>query len=220
MKFCELMKASQPEWVFVDDEAFGEGWETWKFEAALSANARARAMPGEKPRDLAWRMAATQLTDYTSCLAKVAPNTNVHWYGYGATCPFPLKMFADAGINMGPSEYGQPHYLGSFADGLRQVKQRQWPIMARGRPRHLLPWLTACTYGQMTAVQAWEEALHSFGSGATVSVLLATGAQLRLNTWLYLVTLVHIACSVSVSLSLPPPPPPRPTLSSFSKVWC
>ena len=67
---------------------------------------------------------------------------------------------------MGPSEYGQPHYLSSFADGLRQVKQWQTP-MAGGKPRHLLPWLTACTYGTMDAVQTWEEALHSFGSGAT-----------------------------------------------------
>ena len=60
LQFCELMKASQPEWVFIDEEAFGEGWETWKFEVELSANAQARAMPGEKPLDLAWRMAASE----------------------------------------------------------------------------------------------------------------------------------------------------------------
>lgn len=39
--------------------------------------------------------------------------------------------------------------------------------MADGKPRHLLPWLTACTYGQMDAVLTWEGALHTFGGGAT-----------------------------------------------------
>ena len=39
--------------------------------------------------------------------------------------------------------------------------------MPNGKPRHFLPWLTACTYGQMDAVQTWEGALHSFGGGAT-----------------------------------------------------
>jgi hypothetical protein len=172
--FCLLMKATQPDWVYIDDEAFGEGWNSWKLEAALSANAQARAMPGEKPLDLAWRMAAETMTDFTGCLATVAPKTSVHWYGYGPECPFPDGIFANAGISMGPSEYGQPHYLTNFADSLRQVKQQQVPMRGAGgskpnadEPRHLLPWLTACTYGQMDAVQVWEEALHSFGSGAT-----------------------------------------------------
>ena len=79
LQFCELMKASKPDWVFVDDEAFGEGWNTWKFEAGLSANAKARAMPREKPLDLAWRMASEMMKEYTGCLAQVAPATNVHW---------------------------------------------------------------------------------------------------------------------------------------------
>ena len=174
LMFCKIMEATQPDWVYIDDEAWGEGWNTWKFEAALSANAKARAMPGEKPIDLAWRMAAETMTDFTGCLATVAPKTNVHWYGYGPECPFPDGIFADAGISMGPSEYGQPHYLTSFADSLRLTKLQQVPMRGPGggkprpgEPRHLLPWLTACTYGQMDAVQAWEEALHSFGSGAT-----------------------------------------------------
>jgi hypothetical protein len=166
LHFCELLKSTKPDWVYVDDEAFGEGWETWKFEASLSANAQSRAMPGEKPLDLAWRMAAEMMADFTHCLDTESPMTNVHWYGYGPECPFPDRIFADAGISMGPSEYGQPHYLAQFVDSLRQVKQQQAP-MRNGRPRHLLPWLTACTYGQMDAVQAWEEALHAFGAGAT-----------------------------------------------------
>ena len=145
LHFCELLKATQPDWVYLDDEAFGEGWETWKFEASLSENAKMRAMPDEKPLDLAWRMAAEMMANFTKCLATESPNTSVHWYGYGPECPFPDRIFADAGISMGPSEYGQPHYLAQFADSLRQVKQQQAP-MRDGQPRHLLPWLTGCTY--------------------------------------------------------------------------
>ena len=166
LMFCEMMKATQPDWVYIDDEAFGEGWDTWKFEAVHSANAQARALPGETSFDLAWRMGSEMLFEFTSCLKTASPKTRVHWYGYGPECPFPDRMFAEAMISMGPSEYGQPHYLSSFADGLREVKQQQWP-MAGGKPHMLLPWLTSCTYGVMDAVQAWEEALHAFGSGAT-----------------------------------------------------
>ena len=48
LHFCELMKTTKPDWVFVDDEAFGEGWNTWKFDAVHSANAKARAVPGAR----------------------------------------------------------------------------------------------------------------------------------------------------------------------------
>ena len=147
------MKTTKPDRVYVDDEAYGEGWNTWKFEVAHSANAQARAMPGEAPRDLAWRMAAETMTAFTSCLASVSPKTKTHWYGYGPECPFPDKIFADAGISMGPSEYGQPHYLTDFVESLRMVKLQQAPMRGpgggrprpNGDPRHLLPWLTACT---------------------------------------------------------------------------
>ena len=37
-------------------QAYGEGWGAWRTNAALSGNAKARAMPGEQPRDLAWRL--------------------------------------------------------------------------------------------------------------------------------------------------------------------
>ena len=96
LHFCEIMRATKPDWVYLDDEAFGEGWNAWKFVAGQSANARARAMPGEKDSDLAWRMAAETISNFTSCLATVSPKTNVHWYGYGPDCPFPDKIFADA----------------------------------------------------------------------------------------------------------------------------
>lgn len=166
LEFCAVMNATQPDWIYIDDEAFGEGWGTWWTQAALSDNAMARAVPGETTLNLAWRMAAEMMASFTQCLASVSPKTNVHWYGYGVDAPFPDGIFAQASISMGPSVYGQAHYLQSFADGLRSIKQHQSP-MPGGKLRHLLPWETACTYGQMTAVQAWEETLHAFGSGAT-----------------------------------------------------
>jgi hypothetical protein len=46
------------------------------------------------------------------------------------------------------------------------MKQRQAP-MRNGKLRHFLPWLTACTYGQLDATGTWEGALHSYGGGAT-----------------------------------------------------
>lgn len=55
-----------------------------------------------------------------------------------------------SGVSEQPSEYGPQHYLASFAAHVRNSKLRQSP-MSGGRPRHLLPWLTACTYGQMNA---------------------------------------------------------------------
>ena len=160
--FCTMMSLTRPDWAFMDDEAFGEGWGTWRTEVAQSGNAAARAMPGEQQEDLAWRMVAELLQAWTQCLADVSPKTTVAWYGN----PFPDELFSDAGISMQPSEYGPQHYLKTFSSRLRAAKQRQSP-MAGGRPRHMLPWLTACTYGQMDAVAVLESTLHSYGAGAT-----------------------------------------------------
>lgn len=42
--FCALMAMAQPDWVFTDDEGFGEGWVPWLATVASSHNAaRARA---------------------------------------------------------------------------------------------------------------------------------------------------------------------------------
>ena len=58
------------------------------------------------------------------------------------------------------------HYLQALVDYTRALKQQQAP-MKGCKPRHLLPWLTGCTYGQLDAVGTFEGALHSFGAGAT-----------------------------------------------------
>jgi hypothetical protein len=161
-QFCELVKATALDWVFMDDEAFGEGFGTWRYEASLSANAAARAVPGEKPLDLAWRMAAEMMATWTACVAASSPKATVAWYGGG----FPDPVYSAAGISAQPSEYGPMHYLSSYASSVRSAKQHQGK-MAQGKPRHLLPWLTSGTYGQMDALLTWEGALHTFGGGAT-----------------------------------------------------
>jgi hypothetical protein len=161
-QFCELAKATASDWVFMDDEAFGEGFGTWRYEVALSANAAARAVPHEKPTDLAWRMAAEMMAAWTACVAASSPKTTVAWYGGG----FPDPVYSAAGISAQPSEYGPMHYLSSFASSVRSAKQHQGK-MGQGKPRHLLPWLTSGTYGQMSALLTWEGALHAFGGGAT-----------------------------------------------------
>jgi len=113
---------------------------TWRYEVMLSANAAARAVPGEKPFDLAWRMAAEMMAAWTTCVAASSPKTTVGWYGGG----FPDPIYSSAGISAQPSEYGPMHYLSSYADSVRSAKQHQGK-MAQGKPRHLLPWLTSGT---------------------------------------------------------------------------
>ena len=157
--FCAITAVTEPDWAFMDDEAYGDGWESWRVQVSESANAQARAKAGESTDDLAWRMVLETMKAWTACLK---PKTTVGWYG----SPFPDGVFSGAGISMQPSVYGAEHYLKSYAGGLRNSKLRQSP-MAGGKPRHLLPWLTACTYGQMTATSVLDGALHSFGAGAT-----------------------------------------------------
>jgi hypothetical protein len=117
-------------------------------------------MPKESPLDLAWRMVAETMTYWMACVDQT--QTTVAWYGN----PFPDRIFAQAGISMTPSSYGPIHYPQALVEYTRGMKQRQAP-MPNSKPRHFLPWLTACTYGQMNAVQTWEGLLHSFGAGAT-----------------------------------------------------
>ena len=160
--FCALMATTQPDWVFLDDESFGEGWVPWANTVTSSANAVARRLPGESRTNLAWRMAVELLSGFTGCLATVSPSTNVGWYAD----PFPDQIFASAGISMQPSLYSTIRDLQDHVHTVRHARQSQG-AMASGKTRHLLPWLTAGTYGQMTAVATWEGVLHTFGGGAT-----------------------------------------------------
>lgn len=131
-------------------------------DQARSKNAQARRLPGESQLNLAWRMALEMMQSWTACLPSQSPNTTVAWYNSA----FPDQIFASAGIVMQPSMYGAVHYLESYPASVRGYKLQQG-TMSDGKTQHLLPWLTACTYGQMDAVLAWESALHSYGGGAT-----------------------------------------------------
>ena len=53
-QFCETVRLSAPDWIFLDDEAYGEGWPVWRAEVAQSANAQARRLPGEADAQLAF----------------------------------------------------------------------------------------------------------------------------------------------------------------------
>eukprot|EP00039_Didymoeca_costata_P020902 m.342807 g.342807 ORF g.342807 m.342807 type:complete len:866 (+) comp21856_c0_seq1:104-2701(+) len=162
MQFCLYAKTTQADWIYIDDEVYGAGWDTWRFLVTQSANAAARRLPTESDENLAYRMVNEVFQSWTECLSTVSPKTNIGWYG----TPFPDALMAQNGISMQPSEYGPQHYLPALSYSLRMAKLRQAPMSA-GKTRHLVPWLTACTYGQMTAAETLSSTLHSFGSGAT-----------------------------------------------------
>jgi hypothetical protein len=106
-------------------------------------------------------------TRWTHCLLD-ADKTNIGWYG----TPFPDFMLSNHGVNTQPSTYGPIHYLADYPSWLRNFRERQSAVTttssgASSKPRQLIPWLTACTYGQMDARLTLDGALHSFGSGTT-----------------------------------------------------
>merc|ERR1719174_1822963 len=105
---------------------------------------------------------------WTHCMPEAQVNmTNIGWYG----TPFPDFMSSRHGVSMQPSTYGPIHYLHTYPDWLGEFRDRQenHVVTAAGKqkPRQLIPWLTACTYGQMDARATLDGALHSFGRGAT-----------------------------------------------------
>ena len=61
---------------------------------------------------------------------------------------------------------GPQHYLKTYPQRIRELKQQQH-TMAGGKVRHFLPWVTACTYGQISAVDVFDSMLHTYGGGAT-----------------------------------------------------
>ena len=168
-RFCAEAKITQPDWIFMDDEQLGQGWESWMHNAAVSANAAERALPGESRIELAWRMASEMFSNWTSCLQSVAPNTRVGWFGR----EFPYGIFTDSGITPQLAGYDVQHYLRVFPREVRYQRLSQFATakprsdLGLSKPRHILPWLTSCTWGQMTAVDVLESTLHSFGGGAT-----------------------------------------------------
>ena len=167
-EFCHTLNLSAPDWIFLDDESYGTGWDTWRVHVVLSNNAQRRRLPGETQEQLAARMVEEVFATWTHCIPEALVNTtNIGWYG----TPFPDILLSRHGVSMQPSTYGPIHYLHSYPEWLASFRNRQEDhvISAEGalKPRQLIPWLTACTYGQMDAKATLDGALHSFGRGAT-----------------------------------------------------
>ena len=161
--FCDVMTQTNPEMIFVDDEGFG-GWSSWRLHVAASANAANKRFPGESDDELAWRMTDEMLRSWSSCLDAPEFESSppaIVFYGDG---PAPDDIMARNGFTGSPSPYGPIHHLSMYPRWLRIQKQQ---MHKDGVGRQFLPWLTAGTYGSMTAAATLDGALHSFGVGAT-----------------------------------------------------
>lgn len=156
-QYCDAAALTRADVIFADDEGWGEGWPAWRGNVGASRNAEARRLPNESDLDLAWRMVREMLRGWTDCLATASPGTFIAFYG----TPFPAQLFADAGMSAQPSSYGPLHYAADYPRWLAAWTRRA------PRGQQLLPWLTACTYGQMSAADVFTGALQSFASGAT-----------------------------------------------------
>lgn len=158
-RFCDMAAFAQPDFVFADDEAWGDAWNKWNKDGYVlkSANALAQRLPGETDENLAFRMLVQMLAGWVSCLPKVSPRTQPMWYG---TALAPPEASLAAGVI--------PQYS-TYSDIFSPV---QWPATVRrqklqlGSEAPLVPWLTSCCWGQMNADELRSATLHSFGSGA------------------------------------------------------
>jgi hypothetical protein len=159
-RFCDMVAFVQPEFVFADNEGWGDAWNKWYKDGYVlkSANAQAQRLPGENDENLAFRMLVQMLAGWVNCLPHVSPHTQPMWYG---TALAPVEAFLAAGV--------VPQYS-TYSDIFSPV---QWPATVRrqkqllGNSAPLVPWLTSCCWGQMDADELRSAALHSFGSGAS-----------------------------------------------------
>ena len=169
--FCSTMQITVPEIIFVDDEGFGD-YDSWRLHVSNSANAVSQRYPGESDDALAWRIADQMLGSWSACLKDEGKFKDgapvIIFYGDDrigpAPRPAPDAIMHANGFTASPSPYGPVHHPRMFADWLRVHKQR---MVNNGRSRLFLPWLTAGTYGEMTAEALLEGALLSLGVGAT-----------------------------------------------------
>ena len=165
--FCDVMRQTNPEMIFVDDEGFG-AYASWRIHVGLSANAAKRKFLGESDDQLAWRMTDEMLRSWSSCLKAPEFKTDsslrppaIIFYGDG---PAPDDIMSRNGFTGSPSPYGPIHHLSMYPAWLRIQKQQ---MHNDGLGRQFLPWLTAGTYGAMEATATLDGALHSLGVGAT-----------------------------------------------------
>jgi hypothetical protein len=154
----------QPETVFADDEIWGDVWQNWWIDKAvlLSENAQSRRLPGETDENLAFRMILEMFNRWVDCLPHVSSQTKVHFYDLR----FPVETFLRAGITPQYATYTSIYDPVTFP----AVMRRQALLLQEDGAKDsvgFVPWLTSCTWGQMSADQLRSAALHSFGSGAT-----------------------------------------------------
>eukprot|EP00045_Choanoeca_perplexa_P012129 m.131083 g.131083 ORF g.131083 m.131083 type:complete len:860 (-) comp15898_c0_seq3:38-2617(-) len=157
-EYCHVVNVTQADWIFADDEGWGDGYRSWSLNVAQSANANQRRLPGENDENLGIRMVQEMLVSWTNCYEELSPTTKMGYYGDN----FPGATFAAAKIRPQPSAYGPMHYPSSLFDWLQGYK-RALPVGAK----EMLPWVTACTYGQMTAAEVFASMMHIYASGST-----------------------------------------------------
>ena len=158
LDFCAAAKLMQPAYFFADAEGWGGGWNTLYVEGGVnsSANAQARRRPGESYENLAFRMVQEMLQLWTKCMKTDAPNTTVFFY----STQFPLEAAARAGIVEQPSHYP----ISNTDTWAATIRQQRHQADAAGVP--LVPWISSCTFGMMSASQLRVAVLHALGCGA------------------------------------------------------
>jgi hypothetical protein len=158
-QFCDMAAFAKPDYVFADDEAWGDAWQKWHKEQYVlkSPNALLQRLPGESDENLAFRMLVQMLSGWVSCLPKVSPKTQPMWYG---TALAPREAFLAAGVIPQYSTYSDIFKPTTWPARVKREKQ------LLGSTAPLVPWLTSCCWGQMNADELRSAALHSFGSGS------------------------------------------------------
>ena len=68
ISFCDTMRMTKPDCVFVDDEGMGT-YDSWRLHVASSQNAMKRRRPGETLESLAYRMTDAMLAQWSQCLS-------------------------------------------------------------------------------------------------------------------------------------------------------
>jgi hypothetical protein len=159
-EFCDMVGFVQPDFVFADDEGWGNAWAKWHKKGYMlkSKNALAQRLPGESDENLAFRMTVQMLAGWVSCLQKVSPATQPMWYG---TALAPAEAFEAAGVIPQYSTYSDIFAPVTWPTKVKRQKQ------LIGDKAPLVPWLTSCCWGQMNADELRSATLHSFGSGAS-----------------------------------------------------
>ena len=120
-------------------------------------------------------MVSEFLHRWSDCLADLPSTSNTRtMVGYYDTT-FEPGQFLPAGFVPMPSEYESMQDISHFAAGVRAYRNKMISSREDGlgkagqltERRQLLPVLTACTYGQMSASHVFAGTLHSFAGGAS-----------------------------------------------------